>query len=210
MTATAEVDKKASLAPGTEVKTHLVDFAGMLGFDSCRVATCSPPAHTSEFGDWLKEGAHGEMEYMARGEEKRRDPQRILSGAKSVVVLTLNYFQGERPAAETAAVTTSGRIARYAWGDDYHDVIAAKLDKIDIFLREFGGQQKCYVDTGPVLERDHAALAGIGWHGKSTMLIDEKPVAHSKPFESKNWQIRTASFTSDSREKREWSIYLKK
>ena len=174
MTATAEVDKKASLAPGTEVKTHLVDFARELGFDSCRVAACSPPAHTSEFGDWLKEGAHGEMEYMARGEEKRRDPQRILSGAKSVVVLTLNYFQGERPAAETAAVTTLGRIARYAWGDDYHDVIAAKLDKIDIFLREFGGQQKCYVDTGPVLERDHAALAGIGWHGKSTMLIDEK------------------------------------
>src|SRR5260370_4057962 len=65
-------------------------------------------------------------------------------------------------------------MARYAWGDDYHDVIAAKLDKIDIFLREFGGQQKCYVDTGPVLERDHAARAGIGWHGKSTMLIDEK------------------------------------
>jgi epoxyqueuosine reductase len=67
-----------------------------------------------------------------------------------------------------------GRIARYAWGDDYHDVVAAKLDKIDNFLRKFGGQQKCYVDTGPVLERDHAAEAGIGWHGKSTMLIDEK------------------------------------
>src|SRR5207248_982349 len=174
MTATAEVDNRASLAPGTEVKTHLVDFARELGFDSCRVAACSPPAHTREFGDWLKEGAHGEMEYMARGEEKRCDPQRILSGAKSVVVLALNYFQGERHAAETAAVTTSGRIARYAWGDDYHDLIAAKLDEIDIFLREFGGQQKCYVDTGPVLERDHAALAGIGWHGKSTMLIDEK------------------------------------
>src|SRR5437870_4436979 len=174
MTATAEVDNKASLAPGTEVKTHLVDFAPGLGFDSCRVAACSPPAHTSEFGDWLKEGAHGEMEYMARGEENRRDPQRILSGAKSVVVLALNYFQGERPTAETTAVTTSGRIARYAWGDDYHDVIAAKLDKIDRFLRDFGGQQKCYVDTGPILERDHAGQAGIGWHGKSTMLIDER------------------------------------
>src|SRR6202043_949484 len=76
--------------------------------------------------------------------------------------------------AGTAATTSTGRIARYAWGDDYHDVIAEKLNKIDIFLREFGGQQKCYVDTGPVLERDHAAKAGIGWHGKSTMLIDEK------------------------------------
>ncbi len=98
-----------------------------------------------------------------------------------MVVLALNYFQGveagvspaDKDAAGTAA-TTFGRVARYAWGDDYHDVIAAKLDKIDIFLRELGGRQKCYVDTGPILERDHAAQAGIGWHGKSTMLIDEK------------------------------------
>ena len=155
-----------------ELKQNLVDFARKLGFDSCRVAACSPPAHADEFGDWLKGGAHGEMEYMARGEEKRRDPQKILPGAKSVIVLALNYFQGEQLRRSQTAAT--GRIARYAWGDDYHDVIAAKLDKIDIFLREFGGQQKCYVDTGPILERDHAALAGIGWHGKSTMLIDEK------------------------------------
>jgi epoxyqueuosine reductase len=182
MTATAEVDNKASLAPGTKVKTHLVDFARELRFDSCRVAACSPPAHTGEFGDWLSAGAHGEMEYMARGEGKRRDPQKILPGAKSIIVLALNYFQGvearvspaNRNAAGTAATTSTGRIARYAWGNDYHDVIAAKLDKIDNFLRELGGQQKCYVDTGPILERDHAARAGIGWHGKSTMLIDEK------------------------------------
>jgi epoxyqueuosine reductase len=86
--------------------------------------------------------------------------------------LAINYFQGAQ-SAETAAATT-GRIARYAWGDDYHDVIAAKLKKIDNFLREFGGEQKCYVDTGPILERDYAAEAGIGWHGKSTMLIDEE------------------------------------
>ncbi len=66
MTATAEVDNKASLAPGTEVKTHLVDFARELGFDSCRVAACSPPAHTSEFGDWLKEGAHVKGSFQAQ------------------------------------------------------------------------------------------------------------------------------------------------
>jgi epoxyqueuosine reductase len=177
------------LPPGTaapttsvEMKTRLVEFARTLGFDSCRVAACSPPGHANEFGDWLNAGAHGEMEYMARGEEKRRDPRKILSGAKSVVVLALNYFQGvvagvlpaNKAGASAAATTSTGRIARYAWGDDYHDVIAAKLDKIDIFLREFGGQQKCYVDTGPILERDHAAKAGTGWHGKSTMLINEK------------------------------------
>jgi epoxyqueuosine reductase len=162
----------AAATTGTELKTRLVEFARELEFDSCRVTACSPPAHADEFDDWLSAGAHGEMEYMARGDEKRRDPQKILSGAKSVVVLALNYFQAEEVRRSQTAAT--GRIARYAWGDDYHNVIATKLDKIDIFLREFGGQQKCYVDTGPILERDHAAQAGIGWHGKSTMLIDEK------------------------------------
>ena len=164
------------------VKAQLIDFACELGFDSCRVASCVPPAHTQEFQAWLKNGAQGEMQYMARGEEKRSDPQKVLAGAKSIIVLALNYFQGEaagvspinNAAAGTAATTTTGRVARYAWGDDYHDVIAAKLNEIDNFLKEFGGTQKCYVDTGPVLERDHAAAAGIGWHGKSTMLIDEK------------------------------------
>src|SRR5207253_6249545 len=62
---------------------------------------------------------------------------------------------------------------------DYHNVIEAKLEKIDNFLREFGGAQKCYVDTGPILERDYAATAGIGWHGKSTMLIDGKQIGRA-------------------------------
>ena len=154
-----------------DVKERVVDLAREIGFDSCRIAQCTPPAHAHEFGEWLNEGAHGEMHYMARAEEKRRDPQNILPGAKSIIVLGLNYFQGETP---QSGVATAGRIARYAWGDDYHELIEAKLRKIDNFLREFGGEQKCYVDTGPILERDYAATAGIGWHGKSTMLIDEK------------------------------------
>ena len=158
------------------LKTQLVDFAREVGFDSCRIAAAVPPAHAHEFGDWLNDGAHGEMQYMARGEEKRRDPQRILPGARSIIVLAINYFQSDQNAGVTTAATEEpvrGRIARYAWGDDYHEVIEAKLRTIDNFLREFGGEQKCYVDTGPILERDHAAEAGIGWHGKSTMLIDE-------------------------------------
>ncbi len=155
-----------------ELKAQLVSFARQIGFDSCRIAACDTPAHSTEFRQWLRDGAHGEMNYMQRGEEKRCDPQKVLPGAKSIVVLALNYFQGEQlRRSETA---TTGRIARYARGDDYHDVIAAKLDKIDQFLGGFGGQQKCYVDTGPILERDHAAQAGIGWHGKNTMLIDER------------------------------------
>jgi epoxyqueuosine reductase len=158
----------------TELKQRLFSFARGIGFDSCRVAACGSAPHAEEFRNWLGEGGHGEMSYMERGEEKRRDPQKVLPGARAIVVLAMNYFQGEQARQSSRQVGATGRIARYAWGDDYHDLIEAKLDAIDKFLRGFGGQQKCYVDTGPVLERDHAAQAGIGWHGKSTMLIDER------------------------------------
>ena len=159
----------------TSTKVKLVEFAHAIGFDSCRVAECGPPPHGDAFGEWLTDGAAGEMHYMARGEEKRRDPQKVLPGARSIIVLALNYWQGPIETGNRRPETGKhGRIARYAWGEDYHEVIAAKLDKIDNFLRALGGTQKCYVDTGPVLERDYAAAAGIGWHGKSTMLIDEK------------------------------------
>lgn len=144
-------------------KAQLLALARDVGFDDCRIAKCDPPPHAGEFREWLRKGAAGEMDYMERGEEKRCDPQKILPGANSVIVLALNYFQGG----------AAGRIARYAWGNDYHEVIRTKLDKIDMYLREFGGTQKCYVDTGPLLERDFAAQAGVGWHGKSTMLLNE-------------------------------------
>jgi epoxyqueuosine reductase len=155
-----------------ELKTQLVSFAHEIGFDSCRVAACSIPAHANEFRNWLRDEAYGEMSYMERGEEKRCDPHKVLPGARSIVLMATNYFQGEQ--VRQAQTATAGRIARYAWGDDYHNLIENKLDKIDKFLRAFGGEQKCYVDTGPILERDHAARAGIGWHGKSTMLIDQR------------------------------------
>jgi len=165
------------------LKARLVAYAHEIGFDACRVANCAPPPHATEFRGWLRDGSAGEMSYMERGEEKRCDPQKVLPGARSIVVLALNYWQGEEPnlgrdaalrhlRTAQRAVPTTGRIARYAWGDDYHDVITAKLKKIDQFLSGLGGTQKTYVDTGPVLERDHAAQAGVGWHGKSTMLID--------------------------------------
>ena len=175
MTVISEIESISPRILGEELKKELRAFARELGFDSCRVAACAPPPHAGEFRNWLREGAAGEMSYMARGEDKRCDPQKVLPGARSVIVVALNYFQdaeaGVRP-ANSRIGAAHGRVARYAWGDDYHDVITAKLDKIDSFLREFGGRQKYYVDTGPILERDHAAQAGIGWHGKSTMLID--------------------------------------
>ena len=154
------------------LKQEIIDRATALGFDSCKVAPAAPPQHGNEFQAWLDEGAAGEMEWMARGAEKRGDPQKVLPGARSVIVVALNYFQGDEPAQAQGAA--SGRIARYAWGDDYHDVMLRKLEELGAFLSEHGGIQKCYVDTGPILERDYAAEAGTGWHGKSTMLIDPK------------------------------------
>jgi epoxyqueuosine reductase len=150
-------------------KDRLVAYASELGFDSCRIAKASPPCHATEFRNWLGAGAAGEMAWMERSTEKRCDPVQVLPDVQSIIVVALNYWQGERSLAQGA-----GRIARYAWGDDYHEVMLKKLQQLSEFLVDLGGSQKCYVDTGPILERDHAAEAGVGWHGKSTMLIDRK------------------------------------
>ena len=153
------------------MKEELIALAQELGFDLCRIAECAAPPHAAEFRTWLAEGRAGEMAWLGRNEARRTDPQQVLPGARSVVVLGMNYWNAEvgKPNAEP-----KGRIAQYAWGDDYHDVIEKKLYVLDEWLIARGGRQRCYVDTGPVLERDIAAVAGAGWQGKSTMLIHPK------------------------------------
>jgi epoxyqueuosine reductase len=161
-----------------DLRAQIVTLARQLGFDLCRFTTARVPAHAEEFREWLERGEGGEMTYLGRNAAKRCDPQQVLSGAKTAIVLALNYFQGTGEAGvspasiKTVAAGSTGRIARYAWGDDYHHLIEKKLTLLDDLLRRHGGTQKCYVDTGPILERDHAAAAGIGWHGKSTMLLN--------------------------------------
>lgn len=152
-------------------KEQVIELARELGFDSCRIARAAAPRHAGEFRQWLREGSAGEMQWMERAAEKRCDPHQVLPGAQSVIVVALNYWQGNEPLT-TNGSAAKGRIARYAWGDDYHDVMLAKLEQLSAVLSKLGGTQKCYVDTGPILERDHAAESGIGWHGKSTMLVD--------------------------------------
>ena len=130
----SEIESMSPRISGEELKKELSAFARELGFDSCRVAACASPPHAGEFRNWLREGAAGEMSYMERAEDKRCDPQKVLPGARSVIVVALNYFQGAEadvPPANSRIGAAHGRVARYAWGDDYHDVIAAKLDKID-------------------------------------------------------------------------------
>jgi len=147
-----------------EIKSALLAKARVLGFDDCRVAPALPAAHREVFEQWIAEGKHGDMAWMARNIERRTDPRVVLPGARSVIVLAMNYFQGSGPQKDY-------RIARYAWNDDYHDLIEKKLRELDAFLTAHGGTQKPYVDTGPVLERDFASEAGLGWGGKSTMQI---------------------------------------
>ena len=151
------------------MKQALVEFARSLGFALCRVAPASEPPHTEAFRQWIAEGCAGEMTWLERNAERRTDPQCVLPGAKSVIVLAMNYWQGD-----VEMKNSMHRIARYAWNDDYHDFIAPKLRALDLFLQQHGGVQRGYADTGPVLERDFGALSGMGWHGKSTMLIHPK------------------------------------
>lgn len=151
----------------TSLKDQLLQLSRDLGFADCRIAPALPAAHRELFEAWVAEGRHGDMAWMARNLDRRTDPRLVQPGAKSVVVLAMNYFQGELPAGAAGGY----RIARYAWNQDYHDLIERKLQTLDGFLAGHGGRQRYYVDTGPVLERDFAGEAGLGWNGKSTMQI---------------------------------------
>ena len=155
-----------------------------LGFDLVGITTADPPPHAAQFQQWLANGSHGEMGYMARNVAKRIELQRVLPDARSIVVVAMNYAVEAavpsggvaHPAAGTAATTTPGRIARYAWGErDYHDVMSEKLTQLSSAIIEIGGpgtQARWYMDTGPIFERDLAQRAGIGFVGKHTNLIN--------------------------------------
>jgi epoxyqueuosine reductase len=137
-----------------------------LGFDRVAVGPAGPPEHGSALEAWIAAGHAGGMAYLERRLPERLDPRRVLPGAASVVCVALNYFQGEARDPSWAPV------ARYAWGQDYHDVMTPRLERLAAFLAEAGGaRSRAYVDTGPVMERDLAARAGLGWIGKNTMLL---------------------------------------
>ena len=151
-------------------REQVIALAAELGFDDCRIATAREATHADVFDRWLAAGTYGDMEWMAKAPERRRDPTVVLPGAKSVIVLALNYYQADPVAS--GGDGARGRIARYAWGGDYHDLIERRLKKFCAELEgRFGGTHRRYVDYGPVLERDFANDAGLGWNGKSTVQI---------------------------------------
>jgi epoxyqueuosine reductase len=149
------------------MKVKLHELARGAGFDACGFVAAQAAPHRQPFLRWLERGWHADMHWLTRSPERRTDPRNVLPGCQTVIVLAKSYFQGEtnpRP---------NGRIARYAYGEDYHELMLTAMEPVCKFLSEQGGIQKAYVDTGPVLERDFAAESGIGWQGKSTMCLSQ-------------------------------------
>jgi epoxyqueuosine reductase len=146
--------------------------ARSLGFDLARIIPLGPPRHAPQFAAWLAAGLHGEMGYLAARAELRADPAALAPGARSIIMLAANYNPGPPPAGWDEP--GRGRIARYAWSPDYHDVIKQRLFTLDAFIRRVSGRAapgKVCVDTAPFLERDFAQQAGLGFTGKNTVLI---------------------------------------
>jgi epoxyqueuosine reductase len=154
------------------MEAQIKTWAAELGFDDCRIARAVEAEHAGEFRGWLADGRHGGMAWLERAPERRCDPRQVLPGCESLICLALNYFPGRTPFPE--GHPGGYRIARYAWNDDYHDLIGSRLREFDLKLQTLEGSQKPYVDTGPVLERDFASDAGLGWNGKSTMQIHRR------------------------------------
>jgi epoxyqueuosine reductase len=155
-----------------DLKQAVIAEARRLGFTLAGVTTAEPPPHFSTFERWLAQGRHGEMAYLA-GEAarlRRSDPRLILPECRSILVLGAPY-----PASPPALPAPGhGRVASYAWGDDYHEVLAGRLRLLASFIQAHSAEpvvSRWYTDTGPVLERDLAQRAGLGWIGKNTCLI---------------------------------------
>jgi epoxyqueuosine reductase len=144
------------------------------GFDLAGVAPAAALPELARSDEWIARGLHGEMHYLARNADKRRDPRGVLPTARSVIVLGTLY-NTDRPYSVTVPDSGVARISRYAWGDDYHAVIRARMDTLLARMRarqESGFDARPYVDTGPVQERVFAQRAGLGWVGKNTCLIN--------------------------------------
>ncbi len=148
-------------------ETRLKAQALGLGFDLVGITQLGPAETSAVFERWLEDGHHGSMDYLRRGAELRQDTTRPEPGMLSAVVVGLDYG-GRSP---------SGPIARYARGDDYHRVMWDRLETLLAWVRAERGaavRGRAYVDTGPILERDLARRAGLGWFGKNAMLINPK------------------------------------
>ncbi len=144
-----------------------------LGFDLCGIAPVRESCFKEQFREWLEQGYAADMTYMKREPERRLNPSLVMPATKSIVVVAKNYYT-EVP---ENFPPDSARFARYALNEDYHNVMKKPLQELLRFIEENNDHKvtgKIYVDTGPLLEREIAQLAGIGWFGKNTMIINTR------------------------------------
>jgi epoxyqueuosine reductase len=147
-----------------------------LGFDLIGIAPAHRAPHAQAFYRWLKNNYHAGMQWLARNPERRVEPQQVVAGARSAVVVGLSYYV-VTPPQELWNDPARGRIARYAWGLDYHDIMLPRLRSLEDFIARESRQtvnRRSYVDTGPLLERELAAQAGVGFVGKNSLLISPR------------------------------------
>ncbi|HEX3600356.1 MAG TPA: tRNA epoxyqueuosine(34) reductase QueG [Lacipirellulaceae bacterium] len=157
----------------TAVTNAIKQRACELGFSLCGAHPAVSPSGATRLDEWLAAGYAGQMKYLANRREAYGDPNRVLDGVRSILMLAMNY----RTAEPVTASAGQGRVSRYAWGEaDYHDVIDARLKALGSFLQELqpGARTRGVVDTAPLLEREFAELAGLGWIGKNTLLINRR------------------------------------
>ena len=151
------------------IKRH----AASLGFDLCGIAPVDDHPELTFLTEWLRRGYAGTMAWMNRTAKRRADVRHVVPGAQSVIVMGTLY-NTDRPYSSELP-SEAARISRYAWGDDYHDVLGRRLEVLLAWMREHSAEPfeaRAFVDTGPVQERVYAQYAGLGWIGKNTCLIN--------------------------------------
>ena len=159
----------------TALSAQIKEAAQRLGFELVGISPMRPAPHEQSFAQWLREGLAGNLDYMQRTESLRRDPRELVPWAVSIISVGMNYYSGYSRPVESSE--SRGWISRYAWGDDYHNLMKGKLEALLESIGQFHDgniQGKAFVDSGPVLERDFAGIAGLGWIGKNTHLISPK------------------------------------
>jgi epoxyqueuosine reductase len=143
-----------------------------LGFSSCGIAKAEQLNEEARYLEsWLNQQKHGKMSYMANHFDKRIDPTKLVEGARSVISLSFNYYTDKKQSDPDAP-----KIAMYALGQDYHEVVRARLDHLFAYIREIAGevQGRSFVDSAPVLEKAWAQRSGVGWIGKNTNLLTKR------------------------------------
>ncbi len=152
-----------------ELTQKIKELALEIGFDKVGIAPAKPTGEDEHLHLWLQKGYHGAMEWMTRNIEKRLDPTVLLPGAKSVIALAMNYFSGHTNSTDPGI----GRISRYAWGDDYHDLLKKRMNAMLAEIKSWNSNVsgRCFVDTAPIMDKYWAVQAGIGWLGKHGVVI---------------------------------------